>query len=263
MKVPRVCPRGHQWESDDGKPDSCPVCAAGSTVDDLAPDSQEDRIAEALLSYQKAVEAGRRPDHAEFLRRHVDIAEQLEPLLSAGQHADALLSPLRALGAADDSACSPSPAGSRFRRVRKHARGGLGEVFLALDTELNREVALKEIQERHADHPEFRTRFLREGEITGRLEHPGIVPVYGLGTYADGRPFYAMRFIRGESLTKAIERFHHPSPLRGRGAGGEGAAWNSQPRTIPGAEARRPSTRLLCVADGNDQDTGKLTRRSP
>ena len=47
-----------------------------------------------------------------------------------------------------------------------------------------------------------------EAEITGRLEHPGIVPVYGLGTYDDGRPFYAMRFIRGDNLKAAIEQFH-------------------------------------------------------
>jgi serine/threonine-protein kinase len=53
-----------------------------------------------------------------------------------------------------------------------------------------------------------RTRFLVEAEITGGLEHPGIVPVYGLGTYADGRPYYAMRFIRGDSLKEAIGRFH-------------------------------------------------------
>jgi len=45
-----------------------------------------------------------------------------------------------------------------------------------------------------------RQRFLLEAEITGGLEHPGIVPVYGLGTYADGRPYYAMRFIKGDSL---------------------------------------------------------------
>src|SRR5262249_59901748 len=43
---------------------------------------------------------------------------------------------------------------------------------------------------------------------TGGLEHPGIVPVYGLGKYADGRPYYAMRFIRGDSLQEAIARFH-------------------------------------------------------
>src|SRR5207245_1911041 len=67
---------------------------------------------------------------------------------------------------------------------------------------------LKEIQERHAAHPESRARFLLEARITGGLEHPGIVPVYGLGTYADGRPFYAMRFVQGDSLKEAVERFH-------------------------------------------------------
>ncbi len=50
--------------------------------------------------------------------------------------------------------------------------------------------------------------FLLEAEITGGLEHPGIVPVYGLGTYGDGRPYYAMRFIRGDSLKEAIDRYH-------------------------------------------------------
>ena len=98
--------------------------------------------------------------------------------------------------------------GLRFRVLRPHARGGLGAVFVALDTELHREVALKQMLDQHADDPVSRQRFLVEAEITGGLEHPGVVPVYGLGTYADGRPFYAMRFIRGDSLKEAIDRFH-------------------------------------------------------
>src|SRR5262249_22014987 len=101
-----------------------------------------------------------------------------------------------------------APSATRFRVLRPHARGGLGQVFVARDEELKREVALKEIQGRHADDPESRARFLQEAEVTGGLEHPGIVPVYSLGTYADGRPFYAMRFIRGDSLHDAIKRFH-------------------------------------------------------
>src|SRR5262249_46162413 len=105
-----------------------------------------------------------------------------------------------------------SPAASarpvRYRRLRHHARGGLGEGFVALDEELQREGALKEIQEQHADHNDSRARFLLEAEVTGKLEHPGVVPVYGLGRYDDGRPFYAMRFIRGDSLKQAIEGFH-------------------------------------------------------
>jgi eukaryotic-like serine/threonine-protein kinase len=99
-------------------------------------------------------------------------------------------------------------SGHRFRVLRPHARGGLGAVFVALDAELNREVALKQILDSHADDPVSRQRFVLEAEITGGLEHPGIVPIYGLGTYRDGRPYYAMRFIKGESLKEGIDRFH-------------------------------------------------------
>jgi eukaryotic-like serine/threonine-protein kinase len=104
--------------------------------------------------------------------------------------------------------------GLRFRILRPLARGGLGAVFVALDQELHREVALKQILDSHADDPTSRQRFLLEAEVTGGLEHPGIVPVYGLGTYGDGRPYYAMRFIRGDSLKEAIQRFHRDETLK-------------------------------------------------
>jgi eukaryotic-like serine/threonine-protein kinase len=58
------------------------------------------------------------------------------------------------------------------------------------------------------DREGLRARFLLEAEITGNLEHPGIVPVYSLGSNASGRPFYAMKFSRGETLSAAIKRFH-------------------------------------------------------
>jgi serine/threonine-protein kinase len=102
----------------------------------------------------------------------------------------------------------------RFRVLRPHAQGGLGAVFVAIDEELHREVALKQILENHADNAASRARFLLEAEITGGLEHPGIVPVYGLGTDADGRPYYAMRFIRGETLAVALARFHSDEALQ-------------------------------------------------
>src|SRR5262249_46346697 len=97
---------------------------------------------------------------------------------------------------------------SRYRALRPLGKGGLGEVFVALDEELNREVALKEIQAQHRGSDDNLARFLLEAEVTGRLEHPGVVPVYGLGRYPDGRPFYAMRLIKGDTLKEAIERFH-------------------------------------------------------
>ena len=133
---------------------------------------------------------------------------------------------------------SATSDGQRFRILRPHARGGLGAVFVALDGELHREVALKQILDKHADDPVSRQRFVAEAEITGGLEHPGVVPVYGLGTDSFGRPYYAMRFIKGDSLKEAIDAFHRRAnevtlrPVgegrdRGRRSSAGVATWNS------------------------------------
>jgi serine/threonine-protein kinase len=141
---------------------------------------------------------------------------------------------------------SPTAPGGRFRVLRPHAQGGLGVVSVAMDEELHREVALKEIQERYASESEPRSRFLLEAEITGSLEHPGIVPVYGLGHHPDGRPFYAMRFVRGESLKDAIAGFHG-----GNGSSGEtdGARKASRESLAHSVQFRRLLTRFLDVCN--------------
>jgi len=105
--------------------------------------------------------------------------------------------------------------GPRFQIIRPHDEGGLGKVSVALDTQLDREVALKEIKPQFADDESSRLRFLLEAEITGGLEHPGIVPIYGLGASADGRPYYAMRFIRGNNLATAIRAYHEDGKEEG------------------------------------------------
>jgi serine/threonine protein kinase len=110
---------------------------------------------------------------------------------------------------------------------------------VAVDEELHREVALKEIQERYAADVQPRARFLLEAEITGGLEHPGIVPVYGLGHHPDGRPFYAMRFVRGESLREAVARYHAPVP-RASDDGTADASASAQ-QNSPSAAASRPN----------------------
>jgi WD40 repeat protein/tRNA A-37 threonylcarbamoyl transferase component Bud32 len=111
-------------------------------------------------------------------------------------------------GAAAAGAAAAGADGSRFSILRPHAKGGLGQVSVALDSELNREVALKELRPERADDADSRARFLLEAEITGHLEHPGVVPVYGLGCDSQGRPFYAMRFVKGDTLQEAIDRLH-------------------------------------------------------
>ena len=120
----------------------------------------------------------------------------------------------------------PASGDGRYHKLRHHAGGGLGDVFVARDTELQREVALKEIKPKHADDAISRQRFVLEAEITGGLEHPGIVPVYCLGTYANGRPYYAMRFIRGDNFEAAIREFH-AAEKPGRAAGERTLAFRS------------------------------------
>jgi eukaryotic-like serine/threonine-protein kinase len=114
-----------------------------------------------------------------------------------------------------------SSDGMEFEILRPLAKGGLGEVFVARDGRLNREVALKLIQESRAGEPQSKARFLLEAEITGGLEHPGIVPVYAIGEDRDGRPFYTMRLVRGETLKARIGKVYdarsaHPKPLEFR-----------------------------------------------
>jgi serine/threonine protein kinase len=109
---------------------------------------------------------------------------------------------------APSTGCTSERLSERYQIVRLHAQGGLGQVFLAHDRDLGRDVAIKEIRTAYVHEPESRNRFVLEAQITGGLEHPGVVPVYSLGRRPDGRPFYAMRFIQGETLKEALARFH-------------------------------------------------------
>jgi serine/threonine-protein kinase len=107
----------------------------------------------------------------------------------------------------------PAPESSRPRQrytlTRPYAKGGLGQIWIARDDELGREVALKELRSEFGDGAAVRARFVEEARITGQLEHPAIVPVYELvqGT-GERTPFYTMRLIRGRSLADAIEAYH-------------------------------------------------------
>jgi tetratricopeptide (TPR) repeat protein/tRNA A-37 threonylcarbamoyl transferase component Bud32 len=79
----------------------------------------------------------------------------------------------------------------------------------ARDASLGRDVALKMLQKRYEDDPELRRRFLIEAQVTGQLEHPGIVPVYELVRPADDEPpYYAMRLVQGRTLTEAVRDYH-------------------------------------------------------
>lgn len=115
-------------------------------------------------------------------------------------------------GDATNSWMSPEPGTERFTELYSHATGGLGEIFVAHDQQLDRNVALKRMRARHARNQLSRLRFELEAEVTGKLEHPGIVPVYSKGADQQGRPFYVMRFIRGRTFKDEIDEFHRAFP---------------------------------------------------
>jgi YVTN family beta-propeller protein len=109
-----------------------------------------------------------------------------------------------------------TPAGSTlaaYRIERLIGRGGMGDVFLADDTRLDRPVALKVLAEPLAEDERFRERLLRESRLAASLDHPNVVPIYDAGE-ADGRLFIAMRYVPGLDL-KALLRAEGPlEPVR-------------------------------------------------
>jgi WD40 repeat protein len=106
-----------------------------------------------------------------------------------------------AIVARPDAPTLPVVPPETYRFQGEHARGGIGRVLRAEDLRLRRPVAVKELI---GNDEQARRRFLREAELTARLQHPSIVPIYEAGIWPDGRPFYAMKFISGRSLKELI-----------------------------------------------------------
>ena len=105
----------------------------------------------------------------------------------------------------------------RFQRLRKLATGGVGEVWVARDEKLGRNVVIKELNPVAKESASAWDRFQREAEITGLLEHPNIVPLYMYGVdRRTAEPFYAMRFVGQRNLKNAIEE-HHDLVAAGQG----------------------------------------------
>lgn len=110
----------------------------------------------------------------------------------------------KALERLREGADAPDLAGTRYRLLERVARGGMGVVYAAEDHMLERRVALKVLDVPIPDG-NFAIRLNREARVLARLEHPGIVPVHDVGTLADGRVFYAMKFVEGRRLDAHIE----------------------------------------------------------
>ena len=174
----------------------------------VAPENRSTLLRELLgveIEYRR--KGGDACDAAEYLRRFPEQQDAINQIFKAEskrvdpQEAPTTLFPTEKIGAAIATS-------SRYTEIAFHDQGGLGEVFLAYDEQLGRKVAVKFIHEEFQADDDLLRRFQIEAEVTGRLDHPGVVPVYGIGEGWDGRPFYVMRYLEGDTLDTAVAEFH-------------------------------------------------------
>jgi serine/threonine protein kinase len=140
----------------------------------------------------------------------------------------------------------PSERGDRYQLFGEIARGGMGAVLKGRDPDLGRDLAVKVLLEGHRDKPDLLRRFVEEAQIGGQLQHPGIVPVYELGTFADRRPYFTMKLVKGRTLAQLLkERDVRPDPSpvgAGSGQRSVGSRVRSEAEPPP---TESPSTGVL------------------
>jgi serine/threonine-protein kinase len=113
----------------------------------------------------------------------------------------------------------PQQAPGHYRIDGEIARGGMGAVLKGRDTDLGRDVAVKVLLAAHASETERVQRFVEEAQIAGQLQHPGVVPVYELGRFADHRPYFAMKLVKGRTLAALLAESKEPAEDRPRFVG--------------------------------------------
>ncbi|MFO0980343.1 MAG: SUMF1/EgtB/PvdO family nonheme iron enzyme [Planctomycetota bacterium] len=184
---------------------------------------RDDQISfDAICAKRPELERDLRRLHAEWralsdMLDRLDVRESLSERLRRKYGTGVDLAPPLAGDAGEEESSSPAqflkilashtPVESHYRLGHEIARGGMGAIFAVWDRDLNRQVAMKIMLDSNqsADPKRLLTRFLEEAQITGQLDHPGIVPVHALGLDQDGRLYFTMRLVRGRNLKHIFE----------------------------------------------------------
>ena len=175
------------------------------------------RLDELLERWDDARERGEELSVAELCRDDPGLASEVERRIQVLRAWEGLADTSRAIDADTPTGPRPRPRTPNsavitlnLTELQFHAQGGLGAIFKARDPRLGRDLAVKFPGDSSATFAEreIEKRFLREVRVTAALEHPGIVPVYGLGHDGEGRICYAMRFITAQTLKHAISEYH-------------------------------------------------------
>ncbi len=162
------------------------------------PASHDTELAlDLAAAYLDAAFAGRPPSLTVVCDGNPHLVPQVESVLRAGGHLAA------ARFAQADHDPMPKKLG-RYVLASVLGCGAMGVAFRGRDPDLGRDVAVKMLRNRAAGAPEAARRFLHEARITARLEHPAVPTVHEVGVAADGRPWMAMRLVRGETLDRIL-----------------------------------------------------------
>jgi serine/threonine protein kinase/tetratricopeptide (TPR) repeat protein len=192
-----------------GPPNDMTVSRAnpdGTTGGDTRPHAQPltpadlSRVYDLAAEFHSRLDAGHPPDLAELCREHPHLLPLVQSVLRAGERVASVVDP-------DAPPAQPAtPARhARYAIGQEIARGGMGEVYRAIDTVLHRDVAVKVLHPKYSPEAVTARRFADEARITAQLQHPGIPAVHDLGTLPDGRPFLAMKLIKGDTLDALLK----------------------------------------------------------
>jgi serine/threonine protein kinase/predicted RNA polymerase sigma factor len=181
--------------------------------------SAADPFGQIADEFVEAFRQGKRPSVEEFARRYPEHAAEIRDMLPAlelieqarSTHDSVQPPPTRASAGA-----TPLHQPGDYQILHEIGRGGMGVVYRARDAALDRDVAVKLLSERYPADSSVAQRFLSEARITAQLQHPGIPAVHQVGTLADGRPFLAMKLIKGGTLEALLKQRPDPSAERGR-----------------------------------------------
>ncbi|HKI18652.1 MAG TPA: serine/threonine-protein kinase, partial [Isosphaeraceae bacterium] len=218
-------------------------------TDDGKTTARADRLGDILGAYFVAVEEGRAPSRQDLLAQHPDLASELAEYFAEQDRLDQMVAPMRLPGSPastviDDLTLDlanvphvllrdtePGSDGdpliqplspempllvdrpARLQLFGEIARGGMGAILKGRDVDLGRELAVKVLLESNQGHPQIVRRFIEEAQIGGELQHPGIVPVYELGAFADRRPYFAMKLVKGQTLAALLATRRLSGPI--------------------------------------------------
>ena len=169
-------------------------------------DSRNQKLDQAILEFLRAQEDGVPLDIQELLKKHVDVADDLEAFIDQQIRFGKLTAPVRDFSALTTDTVSNTTIEEfgDYQIIGEIGRGGMGVIYEACQKGLSRRVALKMIRDSRFRTPEDLVRFQSEAEAAAALEHPNIVPVFRVGAF-DGHPFFTMKLVRGGSLKEALE----------------------------------------------------------